>query len=466
MRFATAIIARGTAALVSLFVLMRAPALAQTETVVYSFGSQSGDGTNPVAGLIMDKKGNFYGTTNAGGSYGSGTVFEVTASGEESVLYSFCSEPNCTDGANPFARLVMDKKGNLYGTTIYGGAYDDGAVFEVTPEGVESVLYSFGSQTFDGIYPYAALIMDKEDNLYGTTYEGGANVSYDGTIFKLSPEPSSGCPTGGNSGNVWCETILYSFCPELGCTDGANPTAGLIMDKLGNLYGTTQAGGDMNCLFLAGCGTVFKLTPAGDETVLYSFGTRAGDGIIPTAVIMDKAGNFYGTTSHGGSGANSSGTVFEVTASGEETVLYNFCSEPNCADGANPFAGLVMDKKGNLYGTTDRGGDGVLINGTVFELTASGEESVLYSFCSEPNCADGANPFAGLVMDKKGNLYGTTVFGGAYGDGTVFELTRVASAVALRSRSSCAEVSLNVLHEELCGSPPHPARYERYSVIR
>ena len=403
------------------------PAHAQTETVLYSFCSQSGcsDGSSPFAGLIMDKKGNLYGTTFFGGAncadYGDcGTVFKLTPSGSETVLYSFCTQSGCSDGREPVAGLIMDKKGNLYGTTSFGGAYGYGTVFKLTRDGIEAVLYSFCAHApncTDGAMPLAAgLILDKEGNLYGTTPYGGTNCTQEfgacGTLFKLTPAGQ--------------ETVLYSFCSQSDCSDGAEPLAGVIMDKKGNLYGTTAFGGASPECGL-GCGTVFKVTPAGKETVLYSFGSQSGDGYYPEGLIMDKKGNLYGTTGSGG--ANHNGTVFKMTPTGTETVLYSFCSQSGCSDGAWPQAGVIMDEKGNLYGTTIWGGnlscpfgDGSGC-GVAFRLTPAGKETVLYTLCSQSGCTDGASPYGGLIMDKEGNLYGTTNQGGAYGAGTAFKVT-------------------------------------------
>jgi len=321
-------------------------AQAQTETVLYNFGSQSGDGTYPLAGLVFDKEGNLYGTATGGGTYGSGLVFEITSSGTEKVLYSFGNQS--TDGANPYGRLVFGKKGNLYGTTYYGGAYGSGTVFELVlsgkEAGTEKVLYSFGSQSGDGTNPYGGLVSGKKGNFYGTTYYGGAYGS--GTVFEIAT-------TGKEAGT---EKVLYTFGSQSG--DGAKPNAGLVLDKEGNLYGTTFSGGAY------GGGTAFEVTPAGTEKVLYSFGGYPEDGYYPSrGLVLDKKGNLYGTASRGG--ANGWGTVFEITTADTENVLYNFGSQPG--DGCYPVSGLAFGKKGNLYGTTLYGGEYGL--GTVFEVT-------------------------------------------------------------------------------------------------
>jgi uncharacterized repeat protein (TIGR03803 family) len=365
---------------------------------------------------VFGKDGNLYGTTfNGGSGSDGGVVFKVTPSGKETVLYSFCSLQNCTDGYEPFSGVLFDQKGTLYGTTTGGGIWNDnycsagcGVVFKITPSGKETVLYTFCSiqNCKDGAGP-GPVILDAKGNLYGAT-GGGGSVCRDehcgyGTVFKVTP-----------SGK---ETVLYSFCSRRRCRDGASPVAGLIFDAEGNLYGTTYSGG------AHGSGTVFKVTPSGKETVLHSFCSQSdcADGNEPYAgLIFDKKGNLYGTTYRGGD--NGLGTVYKVTPSGTESVLYSFCSQReggDCLDGAGPYAGLVFDKKDNLYGTTLFGGHNTYSSwGTVFELTPSGEETVLYTF----ELPDGATPYAGLVFDDKGNLYGTTYEGG-YHYGTVFKLT-------------------------------------------
>jgi uncharacterized repeat protein (TIGR03803 family) len=366
-------------------------AQAQTLTVLYSFKNPP-DGAVPYGRLVRDRAGNLYGTTDQNGAFGYGMVFKVDQRGNETVLHSFTGSP---DGADPLAGLVRDKTGNLYGTTAGGGASGYGTVFKVDQRGKETVLYSFTNSP-DGAYPYAGLVRDKAGNLYGTTTGGGSsNV---GTVFKVDP-------TGK-------ETVLHSFT----YLDGAAPYAPLVRDKAGNLYGTTSYGGSA-CFPPSGCGTVFKLDTSGKETVLYSF-TGSPDGAYPYAgLVRDKAGNLYGTTQEGGSSGY--GTVFMVDLTGKETVLYSFTNSP---DGAYPFAGLVRDKAGNLYGTTVYGGDSPCLGcGTVFMVDTSGNETVLHNFTNSPD--DGAHPYAGLVRDKACNLYGTTINGGFFYFGTVFKLT-------------------------------------------
>ena len=376
------------------------PAEAQTETVLYSFCTQTGcpDGSNPRADLVMDSAENLYGTTLYGGTSGVGTVFELSPSGTETVRHSFAASH--TDGHYPYAGLLMDATGNLYGTAQSGGAKGLGTVFKLSPNGTETLLYSFCvlAACADGYHPRAGLIMDTTGNLYGTAFDGGA---YDaGAVFELSPSGT--------------ETVLHSFCQQMGCPDGYYPQAGLVMDTNGNLYGTTLYNGAY------GGGTVFKISSDGTATTFYNFCTATGckNGRYPQAgLILDTNGNLYGTT-YGG-GAHGQGTVFELSPSGAETVRHSFCARTGCPDGSHPRADLVMDTAGNLYGTTYSGGTNSV--GTVFKLSPNGTETVLHSFAA--NGSDGTHPYAGLVTDTMGNLYGTTYSGGANGYGTVFKVT-------------------------------------------
>jgi uncharacterized repeat protein (TIGR03803 family) len=324
------------------------------EQVLYSFCTQTGcvDGAEPASPVIMDAAGNLYGTTPVGGSSNKGVAYKLTPNQDgsgwtETVLYRFCSQTNCTDGSKP-SGLIMDLAGNLYGTTSSGGARNWGTVFKLTPnpngEWTETVIYSFCSNPdascLTGAQPDGRLIMDAAGNLYGTAPMGG-NGS--GTVFELTPD---------QSGTTWTATALHSFCPNWNCADGQNPHGDLAIDAAGNLYGTTQYGGtnisSSFCGYMVGCGTAFVLTPNQDRSVW------------------------------------------------TETVLYNFCSQANCADGATPSGGLIIDKAGNLYGPA---------NHTVFKLTRSKSgwtSRVIYG---------GGEP-SGVILDDAGNLYGTDLAGG------------------------------------------------------
>jgi uncharacterized repeat protein (TIGR03803 family) len=319
-------------------------------TTLHSFCSGSGcpDGAGPEAGLVQAADGSLYGITVNGGAYGAGTVLKITLSGTLTTLQSF----DYTDGSGPYTALVQATDGNFYGTTCCGGANGVGTVFNLTPSGTLTTLYSFCSQSgcTDGRYPYGGLIQSSDGNLYGTTTEGGANG--DGTIFKITSSSTL--------------TTLYTFCSQGGCTDGANPYAGLVQATDGNLYGTTYDGGAYNN------GTVFEISPSGTLTTLYSFCSQSGctDGRYPYAALIGATdGNLYGTTRYGG--ANASGTVFKITPEGTLTTLYSFCSQSGCADGAYPYAGLVQNTNGKFYGITCGAfcGGGTGGYGTVFSVS-------------------------------------------------------------------------------------------------
>jgi uncharacterized repeat protein (TIGR03803 family) len=320
-------------------------------------------------------------------------VFKLDTTGKEHVLRSFAGMPDAED---PYSGLTRDKAGNLYGTTLYGGTQGGfGTVFKLYPGGKESILHSFAG-TPDGEDPRSVLVRDATGNLYGTTQYGGTNGGY-GTVFELDAK-----------GKL---TLLHSFA---GTPDGEDPYAGLLRDKAGNLYGTTMFGGTGG-----GFGTVFKLDAKGKLTQLHSF-SGTPDGVNPLAgLLRDGAGNLYGTTEYGGTNGGY-GTVFKVNPKGKLTLLHSFAGTP---DGQNPYSRLIRDSAGNLYGTTFYGGTSGY--GSVFKLDPAGKLTILHSFNSSP---DGAHPIAGLILDKAGNLYGTTSDGGDLncgfsGCGTVFKLT-------------------------------------------
>jgi uncharacterized repeat protein (TIGR03803 family) len=386
---------------------------ASTENVLYSFCTLSNclNGEDPSAGLIFDASGILYGTTSEGGAYGEGAVFQlVLANGtwNETVLYSFCQLANCADGDYPIAGVIFDAAGNLYGTTSEGGAYGNGTVFQLAlKDGTwnETVLYDFCSTNncTDGSTPKAGLISDRAGNLYGTTYEGGIVGCSCGTVFQLV-----------HTNGVWKRRTLHSFNAK----DGYHPTAGLIFDTLGNLYGTTFGGG------ATGYGTVFQLALITNghwkENVLHNFESNGKDGFLPNAgLIFDGTGILYGTTFGGGN--HGYGTIFELTltnGSWKERPLHSF--NENGSDGYYPEAGLILDSAGNLYGTTFAGGPNGF--GTLFQLTlidGRWKEKPVWSFGKS---TDGKYPYAGLISDAAGNFYGTTTEGGDYSGGTVFEV--------------------------------------------
>jgi uncharacterized repeat protein (TIGR03803 family) len=387
---------------------LAANAKALKPQILVSFSGANGSA--PQGALVADAAGNLYGTDQAGGRSGKGTVFELSppAAGKKAwkakVLFDF----DGATGSQPVAGLVFDKSGNLYGTALTGGASGDGAVFELMApaEGkskwTEKLLHSFGGT--DGLNPQAGVIFDASGNLYGATVGGGSAGA--GTVFRLTPH------AGGQAS--WTLSTLFTFN---GSSDGYLPTGTLIMDKSGNIYGTTVNGGGAND------GVAWELSPPGGggvpwtEKVLASFG--GSNGIEPYAgLVMDGSGDLYGTTANGG--AYNHGTVFELSPPGTwgETVLLSF----NGTDGAYAFPNLAIDSTGKLYGAT--GGGGKNGDGTVFELTppAQGKtgwtETVLAAFTGK----NGAGLSAGVLLEG-GDIFGTAVNGGKHHDGTVFKLT-------------------------------------------
>jgi uncharacterized repeat protein (TIGR03803 family) len=366
-------------------------AWAQTFKVLHSFDGTEGSG--PTTPLIQATDGTLYGTTYDGGAFGAGTLFTITPGGTLATLYSFCAESDCRDGRWPTAPLIQATDGNFYGTTYAGGASGKGTVFKITPSGTLTTLYSFCSQNgcVDGDESYGGLVQATDGNFYGTAFLGGA-YGY-GTIFKITP-------TG-------VLTTLHSFCAptQYSCPDGGWLAAGLIQATDGNLYGTTLGGGAYTW------GTVFRITLSGAFTRLYSFPGGTGGAQPEAPLIQGIDGNFYGTTYAGG--ASGGGTVFKITPGGTLTTLYSFCSQSDCADGDAPEAGLIQATDGNLYGATYGS------KGSIFKLTLSGALTTMRQF----HGMDGAFPDAALVQDTNGRFYGTTSSGGLYSIGTVFALS-------------------------------------------
>jgi len=391
---------------------------APTYHVLHAFTGGS-DGGGIQSSLAFDMQGNLYGTTFGGGAHSGGTVFQLTpqlnGQWNETVLHSFPDSFN--DGGGPNGGPILDGTGNLYGTTIGGGVNNRGTVFELSPDQdgwTEQILYSFCAKPncVDGGSPWAGLLMDHMGTLYGT-----------GSVaFQLSPDPAG-----------WTETVLHDFTGQNG--DGYFPQAGVIADPDGNLYGTTAWGGGSNRCTL-GCGTVYQLQSVREavrgpwpERILHAFGSSDNDGRWPSLgqLAMDHAGNLYGTTNQGGAkfcNNTGCGTIFKLsrtTAGGwVERVLYNF--QPGVS-GSGPGGGVVLDKAGNLYGTTIYGGSPLCGCGVVYKLTkqAGGQwqYSVLHTFVG----SDGAQPDANLTIGPDGNIYSTTATGGAGGAGVVFQLT-------------------------------------------
>lgn len=325
------------------------------------------------------------------------------------VLYNFG-----TPSSTPSSGLITDAAGNAYGTTSAGGSSGVGTVYELSLKTGYHLLYSF-HKTSTGFRPQGNLVLDSDGNLYGTTTQGGIDNAFCstgcGVVFELSP-PSKG--------DQWTETVLYSFCSQTNCADGFYPQAGVIFDSTGNLYGATEYGGTDNN------GTVFELQPTQSgwtESVLYSFIGGGVDGAYPLgSLVFDSSGNLYGTLSSFGPGVGSAFSLSPAAGGWTFTLLYAFAEFSN-QDGYSPYAGMVFDAAGNLYGTTSGGGQFGF--GTAFELSPGFEtwtETILYNFAGGN---DGAQPEANLVFDRSGNLYGTTFAGGNTKGrcGTVFRLT-------------------------------------------
>lgn len=381
----------------ALVMLFASPPLAQAQTynVLYSFQCGPNDGKDPTSGVVRDLTGNLYGITNVGGTYSLGTVYKLAIDGTEKILYSFAGPP--ADGSEPAAVPILDAQGNLYGTTELGGRYSYGTAYKLTSSGTETILHNFGWQLSDGRYPNA-VTRDATGHIFGTAVQGGDTKHSYGTAFEIFP--------GGQ------EFTLHSFGLS---GDGINPYAPLI-EHAGEFYGTTQAGG------AHGAGTIFELTRSGAETTLYSFGGGPDGGQPDGKLLREPAGDLLGTTAYGGTSKH--GTVFRLSATGIHKVLYSFAGAP---DGENPVNGLSRDSAGNLYGVTLFGGTGPCNDGfgdigcgVIFKVSATEQESVLYSFNGTP---DGQYPTADLIWDKSGNLYGTTEQGGTCGCGTVFKFT-------------------------------------------
>ena len=406
-------------ALIALVGTLSCSAHAATETTLYSFrDGLSGDGRNPAAGLVFDRQGNLYGTTTGGGQYAYGTLFQLSPIGsggwKETVLHDFGGTSQ--DGKEPVGNLAIDANGNLYGATQYGGdthGFGAGSIYEASqnPDGTwsETVLFGF-TDCHTGCSPAAGPVLDAAGNLYGTTSAGQGAASF-GTVFELTP----------NSG-TWTQTVLYNFRGTP--SDGAAPAAELIFDSHGNLYGTTASGGNSSC---PGCGTVFRLAHSKKfwrESVLHFF-QGGKDGYTPrmAPLTIDARGRLYGTTPLGGGRRchkTGCGTVFQLrhTLNGwSERVIYAF---PNTGTTVHPYGGLILDAAGNLFGTTsvDLGG--------VFELSppqfgGKWQMTALWNFTGG---SDGLIPLDGLIADPQGNLYGTTYSGGDSELGTVFEIVR------------------------------------------
>ncbi len=455
-------------------------------TVLHSFTADGADGSGPYSGVTIDAAGNLYGTTSTGGTFGLGTIYKLTPSGQETVLHSFAG---ASDGSAPYSGVTLDAAGNLYGTTYKGGTANVGVVYRIASSGIETILHSFTGGA-DGANPYAGLAIDPAGNLYGTTFAGGQNN--EGLIFKMSPTGletvlyNGGAPKTGVTldaeGNLYgalgydvyklTASGQYTVIAQVNIKtygDYVSPIT-LARDTAGNLYGTTNAAHQQDITY-APHGAAFKVSPAGEVTLLCLFpGESAEDApesgtFSNLGVVLDGEGNVYGATSNAGvagaiykvdpalttiqlhnftgaPGGNSprgliafsngelygandlggvwnEGVIYRMNSSGKETVLYSFTGGD---DGATPEGAPVMDAQGNLYGSTFSGG--TWNEGVIFKLSPSGQETVLYTFGAGVNydCPDGCSP-GGVAMDAVGNLYGTAFGGGTIGNGGVFKVS-------------------------------------------
>ena len=375
----------------SVCVAMANPGHAQTFRMLFNFDFTHG--AWPTTPLAQGVDGNLYGTTYQGSVQQAGILFRVDAAGSLRVLHNFCSQVGCPGGPFPWAGLLLASDGNFYGTTM------GGTIFRVTPADEFTTVYKFHPGA-DGYEPEAPLIEGADGNLYGTTSVGG--IHNGGSIFKIS-----------KTGLTTLNSIKLPFRPGFGA----------LAQGEDGIYGSGSGG-------LEGGGGIFKITDTGLLTTLYTFCSQANcaDGYLPSGPLLASNGSIYGTTLFGG--ANSCGnyqqgrcgTVFRITPNGKFTTLYSFCSQPNCADGTNPRAGLIQATDGALYGVTSDEGNPFGGCGTMFKITLDGSLTTLYSF--DP-ATDGCQPFGGLLQATDGNFYGTTEFGGSVSGsyGTVFSLS-------------------------------------------
>jgi len=394
--------------IISLFcILVSAAMWAQTKspaqtnlTWVYSFNGQGAQGgANPGFGnLVQGTDGYLYGTTEV--SVGTeGTVFKISTAGKEKTLCIFCTKGQpCLFGAKPLGGVTLATNGMLYGTTSLGGYYNLGTVFQITSAGKLTRLYTFGGG--DGAEPWAAPFQAKDGNLYGTTSIGGSNNL--GALYEMTIAGANEVSVSFTGGN------------------GELPYARLAQGTNQNIYGTTSQA-------TSGNGTVFAILPKTGFAKLYTFKGAAKGGNPYGGLIQANNGNFYGTTTTGGANLTG-GTVFSMTPAGKVTTIYNFCSKPNCVDGAHPMASLIQASDGNLYGTTYNGGANTTSCnggcGTIFKITPAGTLTTVYNFCSQSECVDGYYPESGLVQHTNGSFYGTTFYGGQNGSaGAVYSLS-------------------------------------------
>ena len=404
-------------------------ASAYTLKTLYNFcaAANCADGSEPSGPLVRDEAGNLFGTASAGGANDGGTVFELAPDGTETVIANICAKTPCPDGQLPASGVIMDTAGNLYGTALRGGPQQSGVVFELIANPARTAW------KYKVLHHFCQPSCAAGQSPNGLTYQGQASGAlYDGTSPLYGTTAFGGANDGGVAfsltprGRKWKIADIHDFCnPTAHCGgEGSMPQAALVEDASGDLYGTTSFGGTSN-----NGGTIFELrhkrANKWAETILYAFcpADFCSDGSDPMApLILDAAGNLLGTTSSGGQNGEHN-TVFKLVPRGAHShysVLYAFCMLQNCADGSGSEAALTLDGSGNLFGTTLSGGDPDSDGGVVFALNP--DYHTLYTFCAQASCHDGAQPVSPLLLDGSGDLTGMTVNGGTHGQGEVFEL--------------------------------------------
>lgn len=399
--------------------------------VVYSFCEQAGfcdDGQNPISNVVKDSKGNLYGSVGASGHDLLGGIYRIQHNGKQSLVHTFCSQQLCADGQ--YAQdLIIDQGDNLYGVTSGGGNGGNGVVFRLARRNGAwrySVLHTFCSQhdCKDGSQPRGGLayqgqetgaLYDGVSPLYGTASMGGQGQG--GVVFRLTFQPGKKRPA---------YDVLYDFCAAKDCADGSFPTGRMALGAAGEIYGVASSGGVADGMDENGNGVAYELAPKDGgfrQTVLYTFcrQTDCADGAAPMGLAIDKNGVLFGTTETGGANGRFDGTVFKLVPNGknsELTLLHSFCSEANCADGYQPNSGPIVGPNGDVYGATYNGGVSLSFGGIAFKLHRSAY-SVIHTFCQEEACTDGTQPETTLFRDTDGSLFGTTLVGGGNGVGGV-----------------------------------------------
>lgn len=396
-------------------------AFGQTEAVLYNFGTNPNDGDIPNGNLIFDKSGNLYGTTQRGGANSGGTVFELSRGSDgswiETILYNFCSQSNCADGGVPLSGLVLDAAGNLYGTAAVGGTYSGGTCGGAGCGTVFELSPHGGSWLYTVLWDFKG----NSNNIDGAEPSGSLAWDVDGDLYGTTEAGGNKVSRGTVfelspiSGGGWSEKVLYIFCANGSpCSDGAVPVGGVTpLSK--DLYGTTNEGA-----FDGKWGTAYRLSPlpngSWNETTIYRFSAQSG-GESLSSVSFDPAGNMYGTTSAGGEGC---GGVWRLSPHGQGVTMMTSLLNGSGVDGCTAVGGVLVDaRRGNIYGVASSGG--AFNGGTIFRVSGAGQ-TVLYNFCQLADCSDGDEP-TGSLTPGVAVLYGAATAGGEFNQGVVFAIT-------------------------------------------